>query len=219
MDRLRALFEVFAKLKQRVLWKWDGAIVPAEKSANVLMTNWLPQNDILAHRNTRLFISHCGLSGVIEAKYYGVPILGIPVYGDQLKNAKAIASEGWALELPYSNVDANSLSSAIDELLTNETYTNKVKQLSRLYRDRPNTALDEAVFWTEYVLRHNGARHMQSPAVHLTFIQQHSLDVFAVLLIILFVFAKVLKFVTVKIYGFCLRAIRATKIQVKIKEN
>lgn len=183
------------------------------------MTKWLPQNDILAHPNIRLFISHCGLGGVIEAKFHGVPILAIPVFGDQPKNAKAIVSDGWALELPYAYLNATTLSVAINELLTNETYATKAKELSRLYRDRPHTALEEAVFWTEYVLRHNGARHMQSPAIHLNFIQQNSLDVLAALLLTLYVFIKIFKWVAVRLFACCWRAIRPRKEQIKIKKT
>lgn len=213
------MFDVFAKLKQRIIWKWEGAVVPPQKSENILMLNWLPQNDILAHRNTRLFISHCGLGGLTEAKFHGVPILGIPVFGDQPKNAKAIAKEGWALELPYSDINAPSLSRAINELISNETYTRKVKEWSRLYRDRPHSALEEAVYWTEYVLRHNGARHMQTPAVHLNFIQQNSLDVLAAFALILYILFKILKWLAIKLFACCSRAIWPRKEPNKIKKN
>lgn len=218
-EKLSALFEVFAKLKQRIIWKWDGAVVPPEKSENILMSSWLPQNDILAHRNVRLFISHCGLGGVIEAKFHGVPILAMPIFGDQPKNAEAIVNEGWALELRYSDMNATTLSAAIDELITNKTYANKVKELSRIYRDRPHTALEEAVFWTEYILRHNGARHMQSPAVQLNFIQRNSLDILAAFIIFVYVFIKLLKWVIVKSFLCIARAITRRRGQSKIKTN
>lgn len=218
-EKLSSLLKVFATLKQRIVWKWDGTVIPSEKSENILMKDWLPQNDILAHRNTRLFISHCGLGGVIEAKFHGVPILAIPIFGDQPKNAKAVVSEGWAVELPYSDLDATTLSAAINELLTNETYTRKVKELSLRHRDRPHTALEEAVFWTEYVIRHNGARHMQSPALQLNFIQQNSLDVFAAFILILYIFVKLLKLAFVKLFTCCSRATTPRKVTIKTKRN
>lgn len=34
--------------------------------------------------------------------------------------------------------------------------------LSEQYRDRPMAPLDTAVYWTEYVIRHKGARHLRS---------------------------------------------------------
>jgi glucuronosyltransferase len=44
--------------------------------------------------------------------------------------------------------------------------------------DQPQTPLERAVFWTEYVLRHNGAAHMRSAAVDLDSIQLNLIDVY-----------------------------------------
>ncbi|KAJ6636556.1 UDP-glucosyltransferase 2 [Pseudolycoriella hygida] len=157
LEKLLAIFHVFAALKQKVIWKWDEDEIPANKPENVLMTKWVPQNDLLAHPNIRLFISHCGLGSITESMFHGVPILGIPFIYDQHVNAIKIAEE-------------------VNEMLSNRTYALKVKQLSTLYRDRPQTALETAVYWTEYVIRHRGAPHMQIPLVHMNFIQRNSLD-------------------------------------------
>ena len=42
------------------------------------------QSDILAHPNIKLFITHCGMHGVMEAIYHGVPMVGMPVFIDQV---------------------------------------------------------------------------------------------------------------------------------------
>lgn len=53
--------------------------------------------------------------------------------------------------------------------------------------DRPLNPLDTAVYWVEYVLRHAGAPHLQSAAVHLSWFQRSLLDVVAVCLSVLVV--------------------------------
>ncbi|KDR02414.1 hypothetical protein L798_04876, partial [Zootermopsis nevadensis] len=60
-------------------------------------------------------------------------------------------------------------------------YRENAQRLSRIYRDQPLTPLDQAVFWTEYVIRHKGAPHMRSAALDLTWYQYFLLDVIAVL--------------------------------------
>ena len=50
-----------------------------------------------------------------------------------------------------------------------------------VFKDRPQRPLDDALFWTEYVMRHKGARHMKSVARDLNFLQYYCLDVLAVL--------------------------------------
>lgn len=211
-EKLAILFSVFAKLKQKIVMKFETDEIPAGKPSNVLTRKWLPQDDILAHPNVRLFISHCGLSSVNEAKYHGVPVLGVPLWGDQLYNIKHIASQGWAVELPFEDITEATLTNALNEILSNGTYLENVKRISLLYRDRPMSALDTAVFWVEYVLRHNGGRHMQSEAVHLNFFQKQSLDVLAFLIAAVVIGWKLTVFIIKKI----VRRLRSQK-KIKIK--
>uniref|UniRef100_T1H3W4 Uncharacterized protein n=1 Tax=Megaselia scalaris TaxID=36166 RepID=T1H3W4_MEGSC len=65
---------------------------------------------------------------------------------------------------------------SIEEIFNNITYTNNVQSYSKIYKDRPMSSRDTAVFWIEYVIRHNGAVHMQSPLVHMNAFTQYSLD-------------------------------------------
>jgi glucuronosyltransferase len=53
-----------------------------------------------------------------------------------------------------------------------------------MFRDRPQTALETAIFWTEYVIRHKGAPHLRSAAVHLPWYQYLLLDVQIFLILI-----------------------------------
>ena len=84
-SRVQAIFDAFAQLPQKVIMKFD--LIPPESTLNVpknvLLKAFLPQQDILAHKNTVLFITHCGMHGVMESIYHGVPMLGMPVFIDQ----------------------------------------------------------------------------------------------------------------------------------------
>ncbi|TRY80714.1 hypothetical protein TCAL_14481 [Tigriopus californicus] len=51
---------------------------------------WLPNQEILAHPNTRVFLSHVGLASFQEAMFHNVPILAMPTFEDQFEIAKAI---------------------------------------------------------------------------------------------------------------------------------
>jgi glucuronosyltransferase len=56
-----------------------------------------------------------------------------------------------------------------------------MKRLSAVLNDQPQTPLERAVYWTEYVIRHKGARHLRSAAVDLSWYQYLLLDVMLVL--------------------------------------
>lgn len=73
-----------------------------------------------------------------------------------------------------------------------------MEEFVKLSTDRPMTAIEEIVWWTEYVLRHNSTEHLKGPARKIPTYQFLLLDVIAgillVVLIICCLFIKLLKF-------------------------
>jgi len=82
---LRLFLKVFGSLKQRVLWKFEDESI-GKLPENIMIRKWLPQADILAHPNVKVFITHGGLFGTQEGVHYAVPMLGIPFYCDQVND-------------------------------------------------------------------------------------------------------------------------------------
>ncbi|XP_055537534.1 UDP-glucosyltransferase 2-like [Wyeomyia smithii] len=193
-EKMQIFIESLGKLKQRILWKWETDSFP-NQPANVMAKKWLPQDDVLAHKNIVLFIAHGGLGGIAEARYHGVPILGIPIFAEQAGNVRTVAHEGWGLEVDYMNFNGTTFDALVKEILTNPIYRQKAKQISALYRDRPQTAMETACFWVEYIIRHRGATHMHYQGADLSFIQMHMLDVIVVVVLVLFVILRIVAFV------------------------
>ncbi|XP_058461330.1 UDP-glycosyltransferase UGT5-like isoform X2 [Malaya genurostris] len=205
-EKRNAFIEVFAQLKQRVLWKYeDNAIL--NTPSNVLIQAWMPQNDILAHPNVVIFISHGGLLGTMEALFHGKPIIGIPIFGDQMTNVENAIRSGYGLKLDYDDLNKDRIREAIDIMLNDRTYASKASQHSRWFHDKPMTATENAVFWTEYVIRHRGAPQLRSPAVALNFLQYHSLDILTVVVI----FISVILVLTVMLCNVCFRSKKKLK--------
>jgi glucuronosyltransferase len=72
-----------------------------------------------AHPNLKLFITHGGLLSKQEAVHRGVPMVGIPVYGDQAFNMAKVVSSGLGIVLEFQNVTTESILWAILEVLEN----------------------------------------------------------------------------------------------------
>lgn len=94
---LETLFGLFEKLQLPVIMRLKTETIPRGVSVpkNVLVRDWLPQNDLLAHPNVRLFVSHAGTNGIGESLYHGVPILAVPSFGAQHIIANRMEAQGY----------------------------------------------------------------------------------------------------------------------------
>lgn len=118
VEKRDALLKTFAQFKQKVMWKWESDNLPGRPD-NVFIKSWWPQDDILAHRNVKVFITHGGLLGSTEAIFHGVPVIGIPIFGDQELNMARAQKAGYGLTVNYQNLTQEALTWALNEVLYN----------------------------------------------------------------------------------------------------
>lgn len=57
--------------------------------------------------------------GTTEAVYEGVPILSIPIFGDQMTNVKAVVDKGAAEMMYYGDLNEDEIFTKIKSMLTN----------------------------------------------------------------------------------------------------
>ncbi|XP_017029531.1 UDP-glycosyltransferase UGT5 [Drosophila kikkawai] len=182
-SRRIGIIRALGRLEQQVILKWENDTMP-NKPGNVHIRKWLPQRDILAHPNVRVFISHGGLMGTTEAVASGVPIVGVPVYGDQSLNIAALVQRGMAVQLGFKKLDEESLYEAVTKAL-DPTFKVRAKEVASTYNSRIQTPLETAIWWVEHVAETRGAPLIQPSAVHLSRFVYHSLDVYLVVALLL----------------------------------
>ncbi|KAF5307253.1 hypothetical protein FQR65_LT06969 [Abscondita terminalis] len=174
-ENLQSIIDAFKELPYTVLWKFEDEDFP-NKPDNVIISKWFPQQDVLRHPNVKLFITQGGVHSFEEALDANVPLLGIPVMGDQHTNVQQIAHKGLGVMLEYKSITKETLKSAIMEVIHNPKYKDTIKLYAELATDQFQTGLERAVWWTEYVLRHKGVPHLRNPAYDFPFYQYYSLD-------------------------------------------
>lgn len=172
----------FAKIPQKVVWRYHGD-PPLSLGNNTLLLQWFPQNDLLGHPKTRMFVSHGGTNGIYEAIYHGVPVLALPLLFDQFDNVMRLQVRGAARVLQAATLTEEEFLEALKDVLENQAYQNSMRKLSEMHRDLPLSPLDTATFWIEYVMRHKGAPHLRSKGINMPWYSYHSLDVIAFLLL------------------------------------
>ena len=69
----------------------------------------------------RAFISHGGLSSIHQCIYHAVPMVGIPVFGDQKDNFIRLDAKGMSLHLDLRTMTDRTLYDAINQVIYNRT--------------------------------------------------------------------------------------------------
>ena len=116
-ERMQYFVDVVEALGMRVLLKLSkehaSALKPLNNKDVRLAMGWLPQNDILGHHECRLFVTHGGLNGVLEASWHGVPMLAFDFgFGDQPGNINRAVRAGTAIRVDGAGSDVAAAAAA-----------------------------------------------------------------------------------------------------------
>ena len=212
-ELLQLIAQGLSKVSASILWKLNEG-PSLNLSENIKLVSWIPQNDLLGHISTKVFVTHCGLNSILESAYHGVPVVGIPLFGDQHRQAALVQVKQIGVTLDKTTMKPEDLVNAIHEVLSNTLYRENAKRISEIMRDRKRTPTEEGADWIEYALRHNGAEHLISEALDLPEYQLYCLDI----LLFLFVTLAVGIFIFVKICA-CVCRKRMFTASDKIKQN
>ena len=88
-------------------------------------------------------------------------------------------------------------------------------KVSQLMRDEILSGKDIAVYWIEYVIRHEGTKHLQLATKDLPFYKLYLIDVVLFMIALFFI----MLFVTIRIIRFALRRCFSPKEEHKPKRN
>lgn len=188
----QVLTRALGKLEQRVVWKYKGE-VEEDLPDNVLVREWVPQQDILAHPHVRAFANLGDFLSLQEAVCHSKPVLALPISTQQTKGAAVVRNTGLGLSLAWEELTEDLLVRTLREVVENPRYQKTASETASALHDRLHTPLDLAVFWTEYVVRQEGAPRLRSPAAALSWVEFLMLDVLAALhlaLVLAFVILK-----------------------------
>ena len=69
----------------------------------------------------RAFISHGGLSSIHQSIYHAVPMVGIPVFGDQKDNFIRLNAKGMAVLVDIRSLEERTIYEAVVEVIYNQS--------------------------------------------------------------------------------------------------
>jgi MGT family glycosyltransferase len=118
MERILA---ALAGLSVRALVTLGPALASSQFTPppNVVMETFVSHGSVLPR--AAAVVTQCGLGTVMKALAHGLPLVCIPLVGDQLENASRIEALGAGVRLP-ADADAGRIRAAIERVLTEPTY-------------------------------------------------------------------------------------------------
>lgn len=66
----------------------------------------------------RAFLSHGGLNSIYEAMYHGVPVVGVPLFGDHYDSMTRVQAKGMGIMLHWKYMTEDDLYQALTSVLT-----------------------------------------------------------------------------------------------------
>ncbi|MGE8016779.1 macrolide family glycosyltransferase [Bacillus mycoides] len=100
---------------------------------NFKVYNYVPQLEVLKH--TDVFVTHGGMNSSSEALYYGVPLVVVPVTGDQPLVAKRVAEVGAGIRLDRKELTPELLREAVKKVMDDATFKEKSRKVGETLRD------------------------------------------------------------------------------------
>jgi zeaxanthin glucosyltransferase len=132
----KVIIEACAELNlQAVISLGNGPLDPAsfgELPSNVLVLSYCPQAELV--KRASLCITHAGLNTALDCLLHGIPMVAIPIASDQPGVAMRVAYTGTGEVLPFSQLTAPNLRTAIEKVLGDPTYRINAQRISQEMR-------------------------------------------------------------------------------------
>ena len=193
----------FKRIPQKVIWKLNNRDLCDADPGKVLLSNWLPQNDLLSHENIKLFISHCGINSVLESIYHSTPIIGFPLSIDQPFNADRLQHRALGYRMRIKDFTSDELIERISDISHNKTIRENVARASQVMRHKPETPQKRVSYWVQHLVDH-GDEHLRTNGFKLNMFQFYCLDVILALLAMIILIVIII-FVCLRCACKCLR--------------
>ncbi|MEW5848935.1 MAG: glycosyltransferase [Myxococcota bacterium] len=134
---LDTLLDGFRSDAFRVLWALrTPEALRGPPPSNVRIMPWAPSPlAIMHHPNVRAVVSHCGINTAHEALAAGQPIVGIPLFADQLDMAMRVVDLGAGIRLDKTRLTSDGVREAISRAVADPSLRVPMEAVRRSFRD------------------------------------------------------------------------------------
>uniref|UniRef100_A0AC34FFI3 Glucuronosyltransferase n=1 Tax=Panagrolaimus sp. ES5 TaxID=591445 RepID=A0AC34FFI3_9BILA len=184
------------------IWKTNGAKKDTEfnEYKNLHLVTWIDQQSILANPKTKIFFTHCGLNSLNEAAVFGVPMITMPIFGDQHLNSALVNKREIGIAISYLSITPKDLVATFEEILSNPKYAKNSKLLSQKIKNNPIKGKDLFLKWINFLLEYGNSYELNLESAGMSIWKYYCVDII-VPLILGFAFVSSF-FVKIVLYSF-----------------
>lgn len=131
-----ACFDAFANSQWQVVLSVGTRVEPSDigqAPENFLVRPHVPQLEVLEH--TDVFVTHGGMNSVMEAIYYGVPMVVVPQQPEQATTAARVTELDLGIGLEPVQVTAEELRNAVATIDGDPGYRSRIAHMQKAARD------------------------------------------------------------------------------------
>jgi glucuronosyltransferase len=166
----------------RVLWVNSKPLdrrVLSSLPTNVRVEQWVAQYSILAHPAVSVFITHSGSSSLQEAISVGLPLLAMPLFGDQMSNAAKLFDHGVAQIINSPTLTSEDVCTKLRLLVFDAEVRLSVDRMQQLYHtsrgmeEQAAVVIEQTAINSDHLIPYRNRRDV-------SWIIRYNVDVFAV---------------------------------------
>ncbi|VBB33624.1 unnamed protein product, partial [Acanthocheilonema viteae] len=120
---------------------------------NVIKKSRIPQKDLLVHANLHALITCCDSKTIMEAAYFGVPLICIPFSAEQIRSSRVAQRAQIAIAIEKLAITEENLANALDNIIHSETYKIRASKLAKMMHDKPISARECLIGQVEYAIK------------------------------------------------------------------
>lgn len=175
---MQLLLNTLGKRKERVVWTCHDHTTLKNLPANIMVQHAVAQADILTHPHVHTFLMNGDLLSMQEGIMRHVPLIGVPIFRNEVRNMELAVRLGVGIHLNYNNLTETALNWALQTIKENSTYQLTIRKVATTFRDRPLGAVETCMYWMDYVLRHQGGADLKTLGVSIPSSQLHLFDLY-----------------------------------------
>lgn len=140
---------------QAVVWKNKKVQkLSDDKPTNLFIAPQVERQDLIGYGRTRVVLSHCAETELLETGFYGTPVICFPRNELESRNAARAVSLGFARSIEQlDDTGADGIAKVVEEVHRDPAYREYGRKVSVAVRDRIEPAVDRLMFWLRYMAR------------------------------------------------------------------